>query len=214
MSSDAVIIDIETAPLDVIPEPPERVINKVDKRLVDPVKIEAKREANRQSWFDDAPLDYRKGKIIAVGMLLVDADEPDLWLLDGRTEDELVVFVNLCKGNTLVGFNVWGFDIPFIQGRAWLNGVNIRWPFKTTDIDRPYPPPSVIDLQRTATLGGKFALTGWGLSDYARAWNLPTEPYGSGSEVAEWYANGQWDEIRKHLESDLLMTRDLFNLIG
>jgi len=210
------IIDIETARLRVIPEPPETILKRGMGNLVNEEKIAAKEKANIDSWFEKAALDYRKGQVIAIGIMQPDEDRPLIVTTEERTEVGLLQqAMEACRNaDDLIGFNIWGFDLPFLLGRCWLTGVRWAPRFQLDELERPYPAKWCIDLMRRAAFGNTFEWAGWSLGYYAEALNLRTEPYGTGEDVAEWYAYGQWAEIRKHLERDLLMTRDLYNLIG
>jgi len=106
----------------------------------------------------------------------------------------------------MAGKIAYTFDIPFLIGRSAATGVKAP-KFNLARFRRDL---GIIDLMEVLSFDGEFDLTGWSLGYYCEYFGLPTEPYGSGEDVAEWHKNGEWGEIKKHLEADVLMTRDLY----
>jgi hypothetical protein len=217
------IVDIETAPLAVIPEAPASALDKGLGNLKDPAKIAAKQKTNLEGWTGKAALDYRKGQVIAVGILDVTLAENTIVedCIEIITEREahgetglLTSAMDRLKLGHIVGFNVWDFDLTFLVGRCWMNGVAIADRFKGDALERPYPPgTAVTDLARKATFGRKYDPTGWSLDYYAEAWGFEAQPYGSGADVPDWYKEKAWTEIATHLRADLLMTYEMWNKV-
>jgi len=176
--------------------------------LVNGEKIAAKEKANIDKWYEGAALDWRKGSVIAYGYMEEEDDAPQLYTTENHTEVELLQALWQGRWDTIavVGFNVRRFDIPFVIGRSVACGVKAPR-FNLARFRRDL---GVIDLMEVLSFDGEFDLTGWSLSYYCEYFGLATEPYGTGEDVAEWYKNGEWGEIRKHLEADVLMTRDLY----
>lgn len=210
--SDYLFLDIETAALTNLPEPPASVLERGMGNRVKPEAIAAKVEENRRGWTHTAALDWRKGKVIAFGWWVEDVhDNAQVHTLEHyETEAALLErFWGKHKWNeTVVGFNIRQFDLPFLIGRSAACGVR---PTRRFNLARYRRDLGVIDLMEMLSFDGAFDLTGWSLANYCEYFGLESKPYGEGKDVAEWYANGQWDEIARHLEADVLMTRDLFN---
>jgi len=107
---------------------------------------------------------------------------------------------------SLVTFNGRSFDLPVLMVRSRLLGV----PYPALNIDRyrsPHP-----DILKILTFDG--ALDYRSLTWFARRFGLNTDDAFSGKEIAELHAVGNWDAIKKHCESDVLLTRQLGERIG
>lgn len=210
MSRINLFLDTETAALAQLRPPPENVVQKGMGNRTEPAKIAEKEKANIDGWYENAPLDWRKGQLIAVGWLEEDVDEePVIHTTEKQTEVQVLEQTWRGKWETInaIGFGVRRFDLPFLIGRS--AAVGVRAPrFKLNRFRRDL---GVIDLQEVLSFDAEFDLTGWSLGYYCEYFGLDTEPYGAGEDVAEWYAKGEWKNIEKHLEADILMTRDLYN---
>ena len=126
-----IIFDIETGPLpeDQIDIPPFDASEVKLGNLKDPAKIEAKveaaRVAHRQTIIDNAALDALTGRVLMVGYKVV--GEP---FCHAAGYDEKAVIEQFWKAVTrydrmpmVVGFNVKGFDLPFLFRRSWALGL-------------------------------------------------------------------------------------------
>jgi predicted PolB exonuclease-like 3'-5' exonuclease len=204
------IIDIETARLPELPDPPEKVLNAGVGNMVDEKKIAIKRAANRQKWLDSAPLVPLNGQIIAIGIMPVDEYAPCIFTLEDETEEDLLarLWAAIAASSEVVGYNVMDFDLAkFLRQRTVAHGrkgavrLNLR----------RYSTDHIIDLMQLWANWDRNEYVS--LSYLAERLGLPTKPYGDGAEVAGWYDAGEWGEIRKHCEADILMTRDLYNLM-
>lgn len=129
MSQKTIYFDIETAPLpdtELLSFMPEF---EPAKNLKDPDKIKADLEQKKSDWLDKAALSAVTGKVVAVGAIggagfcsscvEAECDEIDIisWLWD---------WMRTTSGDTLwVGFNCFGFDLPFLIRRSWKLGLDI-----------------------------------------------------------------------------------------
>lgn len=136
-----IAIDIETGPL---PEaelraslPPFDESEVKVGNLKDPDKIAAKiaeaKAAHEREYFDRAALRAETGRVVAIGVGC-DVNAP---FIAGVGEDSLPsevsllewwweTFVNYAdEGRQFVGFNLFGFDIPFLLRRSWLHGIDV-----------------------------------------------------------------------------------------
>lgn len=118
------VIDIETYPnadmVDRLPEP------KVDARVKDPVKIEAKRAEGRQKQIDDMALSPLYGKVACIGYMKGNTKGIRI----GEDEAEIIndffghiISFKESKSPKIVTWNGMGFDIPFIYKRAMILGI-------------------------------------------------------------------------------------------
>lgn len=224
------MIDLETAPRDGDPpECPESFLNKGIKDNFKPETVERYQQENREKWVNEewkrvASLDWRYGQIVAAGLLYAEDDVIDvnLWLQGefdsvdfggliptvqvGMPEydilDEISATIN--RDVRLAGFIHRNFDIPWIQGRAMVNGVPMKLPFASR-----YDPTRITDWADILANYGGFDRSGWTLEKYAELFDLEVKPWGEGKSVGEWHTNGEHDKIAKHLLSDLLTTYHL-----
>jgi len=106
----------------------------------------------------------------------------------------------------VVGFNILRYDIPLLIQKgveycvASLRELNALWHSLFT-----------IDYFQTSLPFHGMRFKGLKLELIAewakRAGVEIPEPYGSGKDVVQWFENKQYDDIIKHLESDLKITR-------
>lgn len=125
MSSHAIVFDCETAPLaadylDMIAPEFEAPAN-----YKDPEKIAANIAEQKARWADRAALSPLTGKVLCIGIR--GADDSFTVMDGGGKEDALLKlwaeFVAANRGERFVGFNIIGFDIPFLVRRAWRLGI-------------------------------------------------------------------------------------------
>src|SRR5687768_14126000 len=84
---------------------------KPDGRLKDPEKVKADLLAKEQAWKDGAALDAKYGMVLCIGLL----DDDGVQFLTGPEPDIIKAFWALFEdGSRMVGFNVKGWDLPFL----------------------------------------------------------------------------------------------------
>lgn len=121
--------DIETGPL------PEDQLSKLmpefepDPRLKDPDKIKASIESKKESWISECALRADMGQILAIGYAI---DDSKTVILHGRESDLLndfddLIFHAIQSEAIICGFNILGFDLPFIRRRHLIYGMPITW---------------------------------------------------------------------------------------
>jgi hypothetical protein len=140
--------------------------------LKDPAKIAEKiaeaEVSQRRDFFDKAALDPLTGRVVAIGVLCFEArgefgpdfKKPDRCLILGH-EDEaetLREFWDLTRGemgrlNPLIGFNIFGFDLPFLIRRSWKQRVPVPWGLRRGR----YWDNQLIDLREAWQLGDRQA---------------------------------------------------------
>jgi hypothetical protein len=150
------VFDIETGPLDeatILARCPEP---KIPKNIKDPEKIQARKDEHRTKVVDTAALDARLGRVVAIGFTnsihLIDEQGGEQGgeslSLDNREALLLRHFWNSYEathevGGKLIGFNIFGFDLPFLVRRSLLLGVEV--PRGVMERNR-YWSPTFVDL--------------------------------------------------------------------
>jgi hypothetical protein len=203
------IFDIETAPL---PSPElESLIPPFDPNEVkcgnikDPEKIKAKIAESEASHKDDfikrAALSAITGRVLAVGIRNGEAFD----IVHGSDEISILRhFWEVYENNHLhgfAGFNIFGFDLPFMVRRSWKLGVTI--------------PASV----REGRYWGRFfhdLMDAWCLGNREQRASLDSIckhlgigcKSGSGADFAALYETDQKAALA-YLENDLLLTAKL-----
>lgn len=220
---ETIVFDIETGAL---PEGElEAMLPEFDPAEVktgnikDPEKIASKiaeAEVNhRREFFDRAALDPLTGRVIAIGLLrnaegrLQSAEFKVL-----SDEDEAVLlreFWGACLGdmgriNELIGFNVCGFDLPFLVRRSWKHGVRVP-----TGIRRGrYWSEQVLDVREVWQLGDRMAR---GSLDAVAKHLGVGQKTGDGKEFAQLWATDRNKAIA-YLHNDVLLTAKVAEALG
>jgi hypothetical protein len=123
------LFDIKTGPL------PEPDLEKIKPRFNAPAnfrdegKIAAAVLEKETAWKEQAALSALSGRVLAIGCL--EPGKP-IQVLDSLDESEILRdFWRLCREQILaedgraIGFNIHGFDLPFLLRRSWRQGVPI-----------------------------------------------------------------------------------------
>jgi len=140
----------------------------------------------------------KSNKIIAISLLDIDSDSPISFYGDDEKKI-LEQFWNAVKNETtLVGFNCIAFDISFILIRSLLNGVRISDNFKNLKI---------IDIRKVI-----YPYTDFGVGRLRDFCHYLSIPYTSkdGCEMKKLYEEKNWEEIKKHSEEDVLITKKIY----
>ena len=124
-----IVFDIETGPL-----PTAELEDRIPKfeapaNYKDEAKIAAYITQKRLDWIERAALDATTGKILAIGIL--DCREDGVEKISTLAGDEAeiiaafssIVMASGGSGWPLIGWNIFGFDLPFILRRSWILGV-------------------------------------------------------------------------------------------
>lgn len=205
--------DIETGPLpddklrDSMPEfsaPPN---------WKDADKIAANIEEQRAKWIERAALSPTSGRILAIGYadddgkptINADADEASLIV-------DFFACARIASGGVghLVGFNIFGFDLPFIVRRAWMLG--IKPPACIMPAPRYWPSYLFTDLRDVWALGERQPEGS--LDSIGRALGIGRKA-GSGASFAAAF-NGTPEEragALLYLANDIELTRALYRRI-
>lgn len=169
----------------------------------DPEKIAKAIEEKRQEQIDRAPLDPDYGEIITIGY----ATDPDgeVTVLSGDEKEMLAQFWKVfasCNGHC-VGYNIIGFDLPYLLRRSLANGIKVGYqPFLAK-----YRTEPVTDLMGILYNWGPAK----GLKQVAKIYQLPVEcEEVDGSQVGSL----PLEKIIEYQVSDVKLTIALWQLMN
>ena len=103
----------------------------------------------------------------------------------------------------IVGFSICNFDMPFLVTRSFIHGTPIS-PFSVNK--------TLVDI-RDKISAYRYGDTRGKLKEYASIIGIPIEDGVDGSMVANLFMDKNYDKIKKYLESDLMLTDELFKRI-
>lgn len=133
--------------------------------IKDPEKIAAKlaeAEANhRRDFIERAALDPLTGRVVAIGVITFSGNSnAGLFTIFGHDDEARTLrdFWELTRGemgrlNTLIGFNIFNFDLPFLIRRSWKHGVPVPFGIRRGR----YWGDQIIDLRDCWQLGDRQA---------------------------------------------------------
>lgn len=184
--------DIETGPL------PDDQLPAFDRDSVsapsnwkDPEKIERFKDEAEQAWRDKLALSPLTGRVVAIGFAIQGENRATIdGLDDDRSEASMLArWWNLWaqhRSGNVAGFNIAGFDLPFLVRRSLLLDVSVP----STVIDRRgYWHDSFIDLMRVWGCGDRHCFEK--LDTLLKAFNLPGKTEGvEGKDFHKlWFAD-------------------------
>jgi len=173
-------------------------------------RAKAGAEIDEQVVKSEMALSPLYGRIIAVGALDAEADKPLVFTGDER--EILQAFWKAAQGyDFFVGWNSLAFDVPFLELRSWLNGIEPTFEIS----QRRYAVTNHVDLYMlmTAWKGNRFKLLKHDLSSVALALGLKP-PMGDGAQIPTLYERGDLDAIKEHLKSDLQAIKAIWERLG
>lgn len=224
-----IVFDVETGPLAESELsallPPFDPAEVKTGNIKDPDKIAAKiaeAETNhRRDFFDRAALDPLSGRVVAIGMLVYDArgesgpefDEVGELVIIGH-EDEaqtLREFWQFTQGemgrmNPMIGFNIFGFDLPFLFRRSWKQRVPIPFGLRRGR----YWGDQLIDLRDAWQLGDRQARGS--LDSIAKHLGVGAKN-GDGKAFAELWRSDR-KQAEAYLRNDLELTARIAHALG
>jgi 3'-5' exonuclease len=208
-----IVFDIETAAQDeeVLAEQfvPKTKEEFVGAQRWKPETIEAKYAEYLTTALEDfkrrAALDATTGQVLAIGL----KSEKSAVILDSVNEEKLLeqfwLKATQCEsaGRSLVGHNVFGFDLPFLMRRSWMLDVDfprltvVKDTMKTWGCGVYGETISLDRLARALGMDGKTnGITG---ADFARLWNGEKEEH---------------EQARAYLLNDLDLTWKIASRLG
>jgi hypothetical protein len=224
-----IVFDVETGPLPeaelVAAMPAFDPAEVKTGNLKDPAKIAEKiaeaEVSQRRDFFDKAALDPLTGRVVAIGVLCFEArgefgpdfKKPDRCLILGH-EDEaetLREFWDLTRGemgrlNPLIGFNIFGFDLPFLIRRSWKQRVPVPWGLRRGR----YWDNQLIDLREAWQLGDRQARGS--LDTIAKHLGVGAKN-GDGKAFAELWRSDRL-QAEAYLRNDLDLTAKVADALG
>ena len=132
----------------------------------------------------------------------------------GRNEKNILKeFIDfLLPDDTLIGYNIKNFDLPFLKARFIVNRV--------PSLKFASPPLRIIDVSEFLHHGIFKAFNSNGklnryykLDDFARLLGIKGEFELVGALVKKWYEENRFDLIDKHLKDDLYKTYVLYQIL-
>jgi hypothetical protein len=224
-----IVFDLETGPLAESELsallPPFDPAEVKTGNLKDPAKIAekiAEAEANhRRDFIERAALDPLTGRVVAIGVMTFDAkgETPTKFGKGGKFSiighvDEaqtLREFWELTRGemgrlNPMIGFNIFGFDLPFLFRRSWKHRVPVPFGIRRGR----YWGDQLLDLRDAWQLGDRQARGS--LDSIARHLGVGAKN-GDGKAFAElWWSDRK--QAESYLRNDIELTALVANALG
>ncbi len=205
-----VIFDIETGPLPA--KETERFMPKFEapSNYKDQAKIDAFIEEKRAEWIKQSALNATSGKILAIGCLYSDSDEPMIFGSGQEAEDLASAWQIMCPDGyisyNLVGFNSNSFDIPFMVRRSWALGVKVPKGLATSK----WLPSECRDLLDVWRIGNRQESVS--LATMSRFFGVG-EKSGEGKDFFKLWASDRATAL-KYLAQDLVLTKACAQRMG
>lgn len=155
---------------------------------------------------EQGALNAMNGRVVCIGMLVDDGVVVTETTFAG--EDERSIISNswsvLKPNDLIVGHNVLDFDLAFLQQRSWILGIKPSCAFDT----RRYYTKHVIDTLQLWTnwTGNKKGVTLDALGSVLGCGRKT----GEGLNVAQWWAEGNIDRIKKYCRDDVRLAYRVF----
>jgi predicted PolB exonuclease-like 3'-5' exonuclease len=219
-----IVFDLETGPLAegelsalLPPFDPAEVKTG---NLKDPAKIAekiAEAEMNhRRDFVERAALDPLTGRVIAIGMVLVDGGQDykeGKFSIIGHEDEARMLreFWELTRGemgrlNPMIGFNILNFDLPFLIRRSWKHRVAVPFGIRRGR----YWGDQVVDLRELWKLGDYQARGS--LDSVARHLGVGGKN-GDGKAFAELWQSDR-PKAEAYLRNDLELTAKVADALG
>lgn len=175
----------------------------------DPEKIAAKVQENKDKAKRQAALSAITGRVLAVGYAM--EDEP-VQILEGEERDMLDQLFVVMKhtvnhGGRIFGFNIIGFDLPFLAQRGAISGATLPLALYSFYRGRFNWCDSFQDLQ-LRWLAGQRDFSGHNLKSIARLLKLPVQKSGDGAAFSGLYHDDH-DKAIEYLKTDVELVRAL-----
>jgi hypothetical protein len=212
MNSHAVIVDIETAPIEgaeALTEPVSAPANYKQPEAIARYVAEAS-----AAQVAKAALYPWTARIVALGIWPVDKPQHRVHLAptEAQEADALrllwALVVDRPSGSVrpIISFNGLGFDMPVLMARSRLLGIDA--PLLNLDRYRsPHP-----DLMQILTFRG--AIPARSLTWFAKRFGLPITDETTGADIGPLVQAGNYEAVRAHCTSDLELTHALAVRLG
>lgn len=175
--------------------------------------------AKRQQETDGASdfLRHHLQRIVAISAVFLKDDRLSVWSLGEESSSEAELIARFFEGverysPTLVSWNGGGFDLPVLNYRALIHGINAARFWEMGDEDRDFKWNNYLSRYHTRHLDLMDHLamyTGRAnapLDDLAKLCGFPGKMGVDGSQVWSLYQEGRLQEIRDYCETDVVNT--------
>jgi hypothetical protein len=176
----------------------------------DAIKIAASIKEQEAAWVERAALSALTGEVLAIGVLGPTEPTERARIFKGKETDILADFWGLWQaeaGVNWVGFNIKGFDLPFLAQRSIVQGV----PIPGGVMAGRYWSTRFVDLQELWLCYGRD-YSGHSLGAVARACGCGIKT-GDGANFAKLWATDR-AKAMDYLQNDLEITRALGRKLG
>jgi predicted PolB exonuclease-like 3'-5' exonuclease len=204
-----VYFDIETGPAENATDFEPQF--EAPKNIKDPAKIEAALAEKRADWLDRLALSAVTGQVLAVGMVIGDGEITTL-----ASDDERTLLLQLWMDlhnlpsqgdHRLVGWNLTGFDLPFLLRRSWVHNIPVpEWIFYSSRRLSDFH----IDLMRVWC--GENPQDRISLDTVSRLFGVGKKS-GSGKDFAKLWKE-DWQAALAYLHQDVELTRAVARRMG
>jgi predicted PolB exonuclease-like 3'-5' exonuclease len=215
------IWDIETGPAPADELEAIAPTFEAPKNLKDPAKIEAAIAEKRADWFERAALSPITGRVLCIGF--ADPSTGTTWTIGDQPHlDERAIvarffdsLADCAMGSAakLVGWNVHGFDLPFLVKRAWALGIHVPPYLRPSSGSRFYWPSWLVDMRQI-----------WGLGEHQPEGSLDVvarylgvgRKNGEGKDFARLFhgTTEQRKQALDYLENDVRLTMAVARRLG
>lgn len=181
----------------------EKIAAEKVKHAADVACEEAERSTYADTFYNNAALKSHTGTVLVIG-------RGDMALNKVTIHEQLTDEADLLadcwkwmrgcidRAETMVGFNIFGYDLPFMIQRSWFLGVDIPAMLFARSGRYVNWNPLFVDLMVVYGCGQPFAIN---QDDLCKAFDLPTKPDGlTGADFARLYTSGQPGEREKALD--------------
>jgi predicted PolB exonuclease-like 3'-5' exonuclease len=220
-----IVFDLETGPLAESELsallPPFDPAEVKTGNLKDPAKIAekiAEAEANhRRDFIERAALDPLTGRVVAIGMMVF-ADghhgfKGGKFSIIGHDDEAQTLreFWELTRGemgrnNPMVGFNIFGFDLPFLFRRSWKHRIAVPFGLRRGR----YWGDQILDLRDAWQLGDRQARGS--LDSIAKHLGVGAKN-GDGKAFAELWQSDR-KQAEAYLRNDIELTAKVADVLG
>ena len=221
-----IVFDVETGPLAESELsallPPFDPAEVKTGNMKDPEKVAAKiaeaEASHRRDFFDRAALDPLTGRVVAIGMLVFDelsdsGPEGGRCVIIGHDDEAQTLRefwqhtqAEMGRMNPMIGFNIFGFDLPFLFRRSWKRRVPIPFGLRRGR----YWGDQIIDLRDTWQLGDRQARGS--LDSIAKHLGVGAKN-GDGKAFAELWRSDR-KQAEAYLRNDLELTAKIAHALG
>lgn len=175
----------------------------------DPEKIEAYKVAAYSKWKEEAALSPMTGQVAMIGVIRPVSGFTTFIAEGPDTEASIIEsFWDEIGSAHLCGWNIKGFDLPFLIQRSWING--IRPPMSILFAGRYFSPANITDLMEVWSCYSKSMTAS--LADVAKVCGVG-EKTGTGAEFGKLWATDRAKAV-EYCEKDCELTLALAKRLG